>query len=52
MASGFSASGGTVDTFTTMGLNYRPLDQVVLKTDYTVLDEGDDVYRFLIGYAF
>lgn len=52
MASGFSASGGKVDTYTTVGLNYRPLDQVVLKTDYSMLDEGNDVYRFLIGYAF
>ncbi len=52
MATGFSASGGKVDKYTTVGLNYRPLDQVVLKTDYTMLDEGDDVYRFLIGYAF
>ncbi|MDG1986011.1 MAG: hypothetical protein P8M11_15770 [Planctomycetota bacterium] len=52
MATGFSPNGGKVDTYTTVGLNYRPLDQVVLKTDYTMLDEGDDVYRFLIGYAF
>lgn len=52
LAPGLTPAGGVVDTFTTLGLNYRPLDQVVLKTDYTVLDEGDDVVRFLIGYAF
>jgi hypothetical protein len=48
----FTPSGGIDDTFTTVGLNYKPVSQVVLKTDYTVLDEGDDVFRFLIGYAF
>ncbi len=49
---GFGPSGGVVDTFTTFGLNYQPVSQIVLKTDYTVADEGDDVLRFLIGYAF
>lgn len=52
LADGFTPGGGVDDTFTTFGLNYKPLDSVVLKTDYTVLDEGDDVFRFLIGYAF
>lgn len=52
LADGFTATGGVDDTFTTVGLNYRPLDQVVLKADHTFLDEGDDVTRFLIGYAF
>ena len=52
LSGSFTPSGGIDDTFTTFGLNYQPVSQVVLKTDYTVLDEGDDVYRFLIGYAF
>lgn len=52
IAGGGTPSGGIDDTFTTVGLNYRPLNQVVLKADYTTLDEGDDVARFLIGYAF
>lgn len=52
LAGGLTPGGGIDDTFTTFGLNYRPLDQVVLKADYTTLDEGDDVARFLIGYAF
>ncbi len=52
LASGTAPGGGIDDTFTTFGLNYRPLNQVVLKADYTTVDEGDDVARFLIGYAF
>ena len=52
LAPGTPAGGGVDDTFLTYGLNYRPLDQVVLKLDYTDVDEGDDVVRALIGYAF
>ena len=52
LADGFTPGGGIDDTFTTIGFNYKPIAQIVLKTDYTFLDEGDDVYRFLIGYAF
>lgn len=52
LAPGVTPGGGIDDTFLTVGLNYRPLDQVVLKLDYTDLDEGDDVTRALIGYAF
>lgn len=49
---GAAVGDGVVDKITTVGLNYRPLNQVVLKADYSFLDEGDDVARFLIGYAF
>lgn len=52
LAPGTTPGGGIVSTFTTIGLNYRPLNQVVLKADYTFIDESDDVARFLIGYAF
>ena len=52
LAPGTPSGGGIDDTFLTYGLNYRPLDQVVLKLDYTDVDEGDDVVRALIGYAF
>lgn len=52
LAAGVTPGGGIDDTFTTLGLNYRPLDQVVIKLDHTFLDEGDDVTRALIGYAF
>ncbi len=51
-ALGASAATGIDDTYLTVGLNYRPLDQVVIKADYTSVDRADDVARFLIGYAF
>ena len=52
LSGAFTPNGGIDDTFTTIGVNYKPVSEVVLKTDYTFLQDGDDVYRFLIGYAF
>ncbi|QDV08325.1 hypothetical protein Poly30_38630 [Planctomycetes bacterium Poly30] len=52
LAPGTAPGGGIVTSLTTVGLNYRPLNQVVLKADYTFIDESNDVARFLIGYAF
>jgi len=52
LAPGATPGNGIDDTFLTLGLNYRPLNQVVVKLDYTWVDVGDDAARFLIGYAF
>jgi hypothetical protein len=38
-----------------VGLNYWPIDQVVVKTDYVIVDDGsvhDETISFGLGYHF
>ncbi|MFT5052228.1 MAG: hypothetical protein ACI8QZ_003660 [Chlamydiales bacterium] len=52
LPSGFSASGGVDDEILTFGLNYKPIDQIVIKADYQDWDDGTDRLQLLIGYVF
>ena len=47
-------SGGIDDTTITVGLHYRPMDNVVIKLDHTDYDDDadEDVTTLLIGYVF
>jgi len=48
------SAGGFEDDVLTVGLHYRPIDQVVFKLDHATFQDGpeDDVTTFLIGYVF
>lgn len=48
------SAGGIKDDVLTVGLHYRPIDQVVFKLDHATFQDGtqDDVTTFLIGYVF
>lgn len=50
--SGFSADSDQHDKIVTFGLNYKPIEQVVLKLDYEDWDDSGDRLNFLIGYVF
>ncbi len=49
-----STSGGFADTILTLGLHFRPMDQVVIKLDHAAYQDGakDDVTTLQIGYVF
>ena len=40
------------ETILTVGLHYRPIDQIVIKANFQSLDQGDDVFQFGFGYVF
>lgn len=52
MATGFSPDQTKDDTILTIGLHYRPIDQIVMKVDYQSFDQGDDVFQVGFGYVF
>jgi len=52
LPAGFSASGGVDDAILTFGLNYKPIDQIVIKADFQDWDDGTDRLQLLIGYVF
>ena len=52
MPTGYAADPSKDDEIITFGINYQPIDQVVVKLDYQDWDENPDVWSFLIGYVF
>lgn len=52
LPSGFTADSSQDDEILTFGLDYQPIDQIVLKLDYQDWDDDPDVLSFLIGYVF
>ena len=51
-ASGFTASATNDESVVTLGLNFQPIPNVVIKVEYQDFDRGDDRLNALIGYAF
>ena len=49
---GFNAVSGRDNDILTVGLNYKPIDSVVLKLDYQDWDGPGDRLQFLLGYVF
>lgn len=52
MVPGFVADPTRDETILTLGLHYRPIDQVVLKVDFQSFDRGDDRLQVGMGYVF
>ena len=52
MPAGFAADPEQDDELLTFGVNFKPIENIVLKLDYTDADEGTDSMSFLIGYVF
>ena len=48
------SADGFKDDVLTLGLHYRPIDQVVFKLDHAAFQDGaqENVTTFLIGYVF
>lgn len=52
MPGAFAADPDQDDEILTFGVNYEPIDQVVLKLDYADAADGQDSLSFLIGFIF
>ena len=52
MPSGFARDPSQADDILTLGLNWKPIDNVVVKIDYQDWNDGADRFDFLIGYIF
>ncbi len=52
MPTGYVADSTEQDEITTLGLNYKPIDQIVIKTDYQFRKETPDLFNILLGYVF
>jgi hypothetical protein len=52
MPLGFSRAPGQQDDILTVGLNWKPIERVVVKLDYQDWKDGTDRFDFLIGYVF
>jgi hypothetical protein len=52
LPTGFTAMPGQDMDVTTVGLNFKPTSQVVIKLDYDDFNIGDDRWNLLIGYIF
>ena len=52
MPSGFARDPTQADDILTLGLNWKPIDNVVVKVDYQDWNDGADRFDFLIGYIF
>ena len=52
LPSGFSSVSEQDDEILTIGINYKPIYQVVFKLDYEDWDGSGDRWNFLIGYVF
>lgn len=49
---GFSSSSANDIDVLTLGLHFKPHDQIVFKLDFQDFDEGDDRLNFSFGYIF
>lgn len=52
MPSGFVPDPTEEDDIVTLGLGYKPIDQIVIKADFEIRDTGDDQFNLLLGYVF
>jgi hypothetical protein len=52
MARGYMPDRTQKETILTLGVHYRPIDEVVIKADFQALDEGDDRFQISFGYVF
>lgn len=52
MATGFSADRSKDNEILTLGINYKPIPQVVFKVDYENWDNSFDRFNVLFGYVF
>ncbi|MFT4842868.1 MAG: hypothetical protein ACI8UD_000825 [Planctomycetota bacterium] len=52
MPTGFTADRSKDDEILTLGLNYKPIPQVVIKLDYENWDNDFDRFNVLFGYVF
>lgn len=52
VARGAVADRSRRDDITTFGLHYKPIPQIVLKTDYENRNRGADSFQILLGYIF
>ena len=52
MVPGFLADPTEDETILTVGLHFRPIDQIVIKADFQSYDEGRDVFQIGFGYVF
>ena len=49
---GTSADARYASDIWTIGINYKPIDQIVFKLDYASWSGQPDTVNFLIGYVF
>jgi len=52
VAAGFLADPTTHNQILSFGLNWRPIDQVVLKFEYQDWKDSGDQFLFNLGYVF
>jgi hypothetical protein len=52
MPDGYTAEANRQDEILTVGLNFKPIDQVVVKLDFEDRDQGADRLNLLLGYVF
>jgi hypothetical protein len=52
MPTGFTAERSNDDEILTLGINYKPIPQVVIKLDYENWDNDFDRFNVLFGYVF
>jgi len=50
--SGFASASGTDYDVFGIGINYQPIDQIVIKLEYQDFDPGDDRVNLVVGYVF
>ncbi|MDP6540439.1 MAG: hypothetical protein QF903_02635 [Planctomycetota bacterium] len=49
---GFGNDASTDETITTIGIDYKPIDNIVFKLTFADYDEGDDKTSLSMGYVF
>ncbi len=52
MPTGFTSAAGKEDDIYTIGINYKPIDQITVKVDFEYFDRGSDRFNLLFGYIF
>lgn len=52
MPAGYSADASREEDILTFGVNFQPIDQVVIKADFEDREAGNDAFRVLLGYIF
>lgn len=50
--SGYASDPANDDEVLTFGVNWKPIDQIVVKLDYMDFDGGTDGWNFSVGYVF
>lgn len=52
LPAGFTADRSQRDEILTFGVNYKPIDQIVLKVDFDAARKSNDSFNILLGYVF